>query len=88
VVTPQGRGSDERAWARELRVVYAPTLVFLDAGGREVFRSEGYLKPFHLAATLDYVASGAYRDEPDFQRYVQKRADAARAAGKRVDLWD
>jgi thioredoxin-related protein len=88
LVTPQGRGSDERAWARELQVVYAPTLVFLDAGGREVFRSEGYLKPFHFAATLDYVASGAYRDEPDFQRYVQKRADIARAAGKRVDLWD
>lgn len=88
VVTPEGQESDERGWARSLQVLYGPTLVFLDAGGREVFRSEGYLKPFHLASTLDYVASGAYRDEPNFQRYVQKRADGLRAQGRVVDLWE
>jgi thioredoxin-related protein len=88
VVTPAGESTDERRWARALEVVYAPTLVFFDAAGREVFRSEGYLKPFHLASTLDYVASGAYRGEPDFQRYVQARAEGLRARGRRVDLWE
>ncbi len=88
VVTPEGRATDERRWARELQVVYAPTLVFLDAKGREVFRSEGYLRPFHLAATLDYVASGAYREEPSLQRYIQKRAEGLRARGSGIDLWD
>ncbi len=87
VVAPDGRAVDERTWARSLQVVYAPTLVFLDRGGREVFRSEGYLKPFHLASALDYVASGAYRREPNFQRYVQQRADAVRASGRPVELW-
>ena len=87
VVTPAGESTDERRWARALEVVYAPTLVFFDAAGREVFRSEGYLKPFHLASTLDYVASGAYRGEPDFQRYVQARAEGLRARGRTVELW-
>jgi thioredoxin-related protein len=87
VVTPQGEATTERRWARSLQVAYAPTMVFLDASGREVFRSEGYLRPFHLAATLDYVASGAWKGEPSFQRYLQGRADKARSAGRTVDLW-
>lgn len=87
VVTPAGEVVEERRWARSLEVVYAPTLLFLDGAGGEAFRSEGYLKPFHLAATLDYVASGAYRKEPSFQRYLQRRAEAMRAQSKPVDLW-
>lgn len=87
VTTPKGEASTERRWARALQVAFTPTLVFLDREGREVFRADGYLKPFHLASTLDYVASGAYRDEPNFQRFIQKRADAQRARGGSVDLW-
>jgi len=75
------------AWARANNVTYAPTLVFLDQRAIEVFRTEGYLRPFHLGATLDYVGTGAYRREPSFQRYLQARADQQRAAGKTVDLW-
>lgn len=87
VVTPEGRVTDERKWSRELHVAYAPTLLFLDAKGREAFRSEGYLRPFHLASTLDYVASGAYLRETSFQRYLQQRGDALRAAGRNPQVW-
>ncbi len=75
------------AWAQDLKIAYAPTLVFFDATGLEVFRAESYLRPFHLASVLEYVASGAYRTEPSFQRYVQARADRLRAGGETVDLW-
>jgi len=75
------------AWARANRITYTPSLVYLDAQGKEAFRTEGYLRPFHLAASVDYVASGAYRSEPSFQRYLQARADRMRAEGKAVDLW-
>ena len=74
-------------WARELRVAYTPTIVFFDRG-KEVFRIDAYLRPFHLASALDYVASGAYRKEPSFQRYVQARAERLRARGEKVDLWN
>jgi thioredoxin-related protein len=75
-------------WARGQGVAEAPTLVFLDAAGKEAFRAEGYLRPFHLVSAMEYVASGAYRTQPNFQRYVQARADRLRAEGRRVELWD
>jgi len=33
------------------------------------------------------VSSGAYRNEPSFQRFVRSRADRLRASGQAVDLW-
>jgi len=86
VVAPGGSRESEAAFARSLGVAFTPTIVFLEAG-REVFRSEGTLRPFHLASVLEYVASGAYRSEPSFQRYIQGRADRERAAGRPVELW-
>jgi thioredoxin-related protein len=74
-------------FARELGVVYTPSVVFFDASGVEVFRIGAYLRPFHFASTFAYVASGAYRNEPSFQRYLQRRADAMRARGEPVELW-
>ena len=88
VVAADGKSVSERDWARALSVVYTPSLVFFDSGGKEVFRAEGYLRPFHFASALEYVASGAYRSEPNFQRFIQKRADHLRDAGKRVDIWE
>jgi len=87
LVTPQGRPLTAEQWGRELKIAYTPTIVFFDTGGREVFRIEAYLKPFHLASSFDYVTSGAYLKEPSFQRYLQARAERIRAAGGRVDLW-
>ena len=87
LTTPQGRTLTAEQWGRELKIAFAPTLVFFDEKGIESFRVEAYLRPFHLASSLDYVASGAYRKEPSFQRYIQRRAETIRAAGGRVDLW-
>jgi thioredoxin-related protein len=88
LVTPQGAKSTAREWARRLNVQYAPSLVFFDAKGHEVFRTEAYLRAFHVESALEYVASGAYRTQPNFQRFVQARADAARARGERVDIME
>jgi thioredoxin-related protein len=87
VTVPDGRALTAQTWARELDVAYTPSIVFFDDSGGEVFRISAYLRPFHLASSLDYVASGAYRSEPSFQRYIQSRADRMRTAGKVVELW-
>jgi thioredoxin-related protein len=87
LIAPRGKSLTAAQWGRELNVAYTPTVVFFDSSGFEVFRIEAYLKPFHFASSLDYVASGAYRKEPSFQRYIQARAEKIRAAGGRVDLW-
>jgi thioredoxin-related protein len=72
--------------ARALRIAYTPSIVFFD-GGKEVFRVEAYLRPFHLASALEYVADGAYLKEPSFQRFVQERAGRLRERGVPVELW-
>jgi thioredoxin-related protein len=86
VVTPQGAKTTAEAWARALKVSYTPTVILFD-GGREVFRIEAYVRPFHLAGGLDYVASGGYRKEPSFQRYLQAHAERLRERGEPVELW-
>ncbi|HYM47099.1 MAG TPA: thioredoxin fold domain-containing protein, partial [Burkholderiaceae bacterium] len=86
IVTPAGQSTTIDAWARELKIAYVPTLIFFDQNG-EVFRVESYTRPFHLASALEYVASGAYRKEASFQRFVQARAEKMRAHGQTVDLW-
>ena len=86
-LTLEDRRTPTATWARELRVAYTPTVVFFDRG-KEVFRIDAYLRPFHLASALDYVASDAYRKEPSFQRYLQARAERLRGRGERVDLWN
>lgn len=87
LTTPTGEVTTPAAWARKLGVSYTPSLVFFDERGAEVFRLDAYVRPFHLAGALDYVASGAYESEPQFQRYLQVKADAIRAAGGKVQLW-
>ena len=61
---PSGEIVSMRDWARALNVSYAPTLAFFDTSGHEVFRIDAHLRAFHVAAALDYVASGAYRTQP------------------------
>jgi thioredoxin-related protein len=87
IETPDGRTVDATAWSRELKIEFTPAVVFFDDAGREVFRFDGYTRPFHFESAFEYVSSGAYRTEPQFQRFVQRRADRQRAAGQRVDLW-
>ena len=84
---PDGGRTTGEAWARELKVAYTPTIVFFDERGAEVFRIEAYLRPFHLATSFEYVASGGYRTEPEFQRYIQAKAERMRAQGKKIELW-
>lgn len=87
VVTPSGKQTTAQKWARALGVQYAPTMVFFD-GGNQAFRAEAYLKAFHIQSVMDYVRSGAYREQPNFQRYIQQRADALEAQGVHIDLME
>lgn len=87
VTAPDGKPARVDEWARRLKILYTPSIVFFDTKGREVFRIEAYLRPFHLAGSFAYVSSGAYAREPSFQRFLQARAEQMRAQGKPVDLW-
>jgi len=88
LVAPGGQQVKVNEWAASLKLTYVPSMLFFDDRGREVFRIEAYLRPFHLAGSLEYVASCAYRTEPSFQRFLQAEAERQRARGETVDLWN
>ena len=87
VITPQGKPLTAREWARALDVKYAPTIVLIDEQGREIIRSEAFFKTFHTQGIFAYAAEGAYKTEPNFQRYLSARAEKLREEGKDVDIW-
>jgi thioredoxin-related protein len=88
LVAPGGQPFRANDWAAALKLTYVPAMVFFDDRGREVFRVEAYMRPYHLAGALEYVASGAYRKEPSFQRFLQAKSERLRARGEPVDLWN
>ena len=74
LTTPLGQETVAKEWARKLKISYTPSIVFFDAkNGKEIIRLESYIRPFHLGSSFTYVASGAYKTEPEFQRFIQSR---------------
>ncbi|MCU7904283.1 MAG: thioredoxin fold domain-containing protein [Candidatus Thiodiazotropha sp. (ex Epidulcina cf. delphinae)] len=88
LISPDGERIKATDWAEKLGIQYAPSMLFFDARDREVFRSEAYLRTFHIHAAMDYVLSGSYREQPNFQRFVQARAEAMQEQGIEIDLME
>jgi len=88
ITTPSGKLIKVRDWADKLDVKYAPSLLFFDKKGKEVFRADAYLKAFHTQTAMDYVASESYKTQSNFQRYVDARADHLREQGIEVNLME
>jgi len=86
LIRPDGKQSNIKDWARDLNIHYAPSLVYFNQQGEEVFRSDGYLRTFHVQSVMDYVSSEAYKSQKNFQRYIDKRAHDLRAQGVEVDI--
>jgi len=93
LIAPDGQSLTQKELAKQLNIQYTPSLLFYEPGESTadkspVFRSEAYLKSFHVQAVLDYILNKAYLTEPEFQRFVQKRADKMKEDGVKVELWD
>ena len=86
IIAPDGNEIKIRDWVKKLDVKYAPSLLFFDDKGEEVFRIDAYLKAFHVQSVMDYVASEAYKSQSNFQRYIDERADHLREQGIDVNL--
>ena len=87
VITPDGKKTTAKEWAKTLDVHYAPTIVVLDQDGQEVIRSEANFKTFHTEGILAYVLVGGNRQQPSFQRWLAARAEQRRKQGKDIDIW-
>lgn len=69
VITPDGRATTARDWARQLELFYAPTIVFFDEQGREIIRVDSVAHFFRLRNVLNYVLTRGYLTYPDFQSW-------------------
>ena len=52
IVTPDGSQQKIYDWAKKLDIKYAPSLVYFNDRGEEVFRSDAYLRTFHVQSVL------------------------------------
>ncbi len=87
ITTPDGQRTTARDWARQLDVKYAPGIVLFDSRGKEIIRWESSFRVFHTVGMFDYVLSGAWRQEPEFQRYLSSRGDRIRETGRAINIW-
>jgi len=88
MVTPDKIIIKTQEWLKNLKITYDPSIVFFDNKGKEIIRIESNFKKFHLQSIVDYIVSQAYKNEPEFQRYLTKRANAIRAKGIDVNIWE
>ncbi len=72
----RGTETTEKRFSESLKVMYTPTLVFLDEAGRQALRINGYYPPHKFEAALDYVAGHLERKQPyrDYLASVQPQA--------------
>ncbi len=87
----------EKELAGKYKIRYTPTLQFLPeslekAAGKngkesEVFRVEGYFKPYHFYFVFHYVQSKGYESEPSFQRWLSVIGKGFQARNIKYDLW-
>ena len=84
----EGNVRSFRDWASSLDISYAPTIVLFDRNGKEVIRSEAWFRKFHTSGLFEYVSSGAFLEQPNFQRYLSARADHLIEQGIDVNIWE
>jgi thioredoxin-related protein len=90
-----GEAMPERELVRRWGAAFTPTLFFfakegeIKGTGRDAAAAvmPGYFKPFHFDSMIEFVASGAYKDQ-FFQDYINVRAQRMRDAGQTVTIWE
>ena len=86
----------EKKLGRKWGVQFTPTLIFLPLNvpanaisGRDakVWTLLGYWKPFHFKHSFQYVKEKGFETEPNFQRWLQSKAEHYEKEGKTVKIW-
>lgn len=74
VITPKGKKTTAKDWAKSLNIFYAPSIVFFDTDGNEIIRVDSVTHFYRLWGVLDYVNKGGYKQAIDYQAWrLQQR---------------
>jgi thioredoxin-related protein len=74
VTDAAGKAMPEKNFAASMGVKYTPVFMMFDETGQVVLRLTGFQSPARFDAALDYVASRAFGQYPDFEQYIKVRA--------------
>jgi len=88
IITPAGKKTTASKWYESLNLTYKPAIVFFDKFGKEIIRKDAMFKTFHWYGIMTYVLSGKYQNQPNFQRYLENKADQIREKGVDVNIWN
>lgn len=98
VVDFDGEELEERDLMRKWRVSFTPTTLMFVSDTPDappatmdealVFLVPGYFKPFHHLSSLEFVATDGYKEQPNFQRWLQAKVDRLREQGQEVKVWE
>jgi thioredoxin-related protein len=87
LITSNGKKISAKNWYQDLSLTYFPAMVIFDKNGKEIIRGDGYFRNFHFESILDYALTESYKTQPNFQRYIEHKADKIRETGRDVDIW-
>lgn len=73
IVTPQGKKTTAKDWARSLGIFYAPSIVFFDGDGKEIIRLDSVTHFYRLWGVLDYVNQKGYEKVGNYQDWRLKQ---------------
>lgn len=75
LVTPDGKKTTAKQWAKDLELFYAPTLVFFDPEGNEIIRIDSVVKFYRLLGVLDFINKKGYATEDNYQTWRLKQRE-------------
>ncbi len=73
VITPKGKKTTAKEWARSLDLFYAPSIIFFDPEGNEIIRVDSVTNFYRLWGVLEYVNKQGYKEAGDYQDWRLKQ---------------
>ena len=80
VIDFKGESTTEKQFATDLKVMFTPTLLFLDEQGKVIMRLNGYYPPHKFATVVDYV--GQHKEKEVSFRDYWARVSPPASTGK------
>jgi thioredoxin-related protein len=89
-----GQELEERDLVEKWNAQFTPTTIIFShenvgattAAEAEAFRLPGYLRPFHYMTSLEYVTTGAYKEQ-SLQRFLRDKIQHLEEQGISPDVW-
>lgn len=78
VITPKGKKTTAKNWAKSLDLFYAPSILFFDADGNEIIRVDSVTRFYRLWGVLDYVNQQGYKKALDYQEWRLKQREISK----------